>query len=113
MKTNKNMSEKSAEMLKEGYTEVAQGSGTWRDDFITDIRIPDMYSFYHPDGKVSTYEARQEKRLSMPVTGIQMKFHENEYTPKEFEEFIEKWDVTLGEKTNLEEFIASSIKQVA
>jgi hypothetical protein len=41
-----------ARRLKEGFTDCTVGSGSW----VGNKRIVQLFVFYHPDGRIATYE---------------------------------------------------------
>lgn len=84
--------------LREGYINVAFGSGEW----VGDSRIVRLWVFYGSSGEIATYEhpkADQEggMRHGQPF--------EATYSAIAFRSYVEKWRITLGPKMGLAELL--------
>lgn len=85
--------------FNEGFTEVAFGSGGWVGDF----RIVSIFAFYHPAGKIATLETPKSYEAGHTSRGAPF---EREYTHKTFEEYREKYQIRMGNKTDLGKLVA-------
>ena len=99
---------------KEGYTEVAFGIGEWISRPIGEERIVGLYAFYHPNGKVSTYEHPKANHGFGNVHGQPF---EAEYNAKRtllqkllgksstFEQHLKEFKITLDQRNNLAKIV--------
>lgn len=84
--------------LAEDYTEVAFGGGPWIDDF----RIVAIWIFYHPSGKVATY---QHPKTMYNLTTFRPTPFEAEYDIGELGAYLTKHQITLGARGSLAELM--------
>lgn len=109
--------------LQEGYTEVAFGKGLWIEkpdmfgtylDFrfpflhftppaIVAQRIPSLFAFYHPNGKIAILEHRKIEDYTGHTAHVGIR--ETVYNKKRFERHLNEWSVKLEEKTTLVEIL--------
>lgn len=86
-------------MLNEGYTEVALGGGDWVDDY----RIVGIFAFFHPNGKIHTFETPKYDDGGHTMRGTQF---EANYTMKGFEKYKENHKIEMEtEKQYLKEIV--------
>ena len=104
--------------LKEGYTEVALGSGEWVSAPAgSEQRIVKLFVFYHPNGKVATYEHPKanhgfgnihgqpfEAEYNTKRTLIGKLFGTNSFKDS-FENHLKEFKIALGEKGDLAEIV--------
>ena len=76
--------------LREGYNKVAFCPNT----LIRNNRLITIWVFYHPNGKIATYE--------FPVSDNPF---EAEYTKEEFKKHKEEFQIWIGQKIGLEKLI--------
>ena len=84
--------------LREGYTGIAFGNGDW----VGSERSVILWVFYHPDGRIATYEPLRLKRINgftMPGTEVEI-----EHTEESFREYVKRRRIKIGERTSLAEF---------
>ena len=86
--------------VDEGYAKASFGGGEWVDD----ARIVSIWAFYHPDGRISTYEHPKAYDHCFEKT-IHGSPYEKTYTRKEFKEYLKKYKIKLSKKIMLEEII--------
>lgn len=95
--------------LNEGFTEIAFGRGPWKEvespGLILDVRIVAIYVFYHPSGKIATFEHPKARDCNL------MAHHgepfEAEYNQLTFHEHKKDYKLNLGEKIDLAEIVQS------
>ena len=87
--------------LAEGYTHMAVGEGDWvRDSY----RINWLWAFYHPDGKVKTYEesAIREDGIQKPGS-----VSEEEYTRESLQLHADQYKISFRPEKSLKEIVSS------
>ena len=91
--------EVSEKRLREGYVEIAFGSGEWVNDF----RIVRLWVFFHPNGNIATYEHPKLMEPSMRT------YHgapfEAQYSERQFDAYKQKHQITVGRKWSLGEIL--------
>ena len=88
--------------VREGYTEVAFGRGEWCPGTLVNFRIVGLWSFYHTDGRIATYEHPKQEFDSHTSHG---KPFEAEYTPQEFQDYIKRLRIQLSSKSSLKDLV--------
>ncbi len=86
--------------VEEGYTEVAYGDGG---DWFDDQRIVSLFAFYHPNGKVATYE--HPKRMTFDGHTMRSRPFQAEYNKIEFQIHLQEFQIKLEKKVGLEELV--------
>ena len=87
------------ERKNEGYTEAAYGGGPW----IGSYRIVGIFAFYHPDGRIATFQTRKIDTGDCTMRGDPIRAdYKNE---SEFKEYVEEHRITLGKKHSLADAI--------
>ena len=89
--------------LNEGYNEATFGAGK---DYIENEKIVNLFAFYHPNGKIATYECHKFMAVDDCHTMRRPPF-EKEYSKKEFQEHIEKYKVQMSRKGSLVDIVNS------
>ncbi len=84
--------------LQEGYTEAAFGGGEW----IHGKRVVRLWVFYHPDGRIATYE---HPKFDFGHT-VHGEPYEAEYGKREFQLHVKKFQIQLGKKEGLAGILA-------
>ncbi len=74
---------------EEGFTHINFGGGEWVEDF----RIVRLFVFYHPDGRIATYE--HPKGMTHDGYTMRGKPFEKIYTKKEFEDYTKRFKIRL------------------
>jgi len=92
---NKNVFEKRVE---EGYTEVAFGGGDW----VGNQRIVRLWAFFHPKGKIATYEHPKFDDGSHIMRGNPF---EAKYSQRKFQKHLREFQIKLGAKSELAEVV--------
>ena len=75
------------------------GGGDWVDG----QRIVGLWAFYHPDGKIATYEHPKGRTSDMRT--IRGQPFEAEYTEREFQKYLKKFQIKLGQRSGLAELV--------
>jgi len=83
---------------EQGYTKIAEGKSPW----IYNMRILTIYAFYHPDGRIATYELH---RIRSKGRARVIPAFEDKYTPEEFKDYKSSNRIKLGRKKSLERLI--------
>ncbi|MDP2628687.1 MAG: hypothetical protein Q8P15_02190 [Nanoarchaeota archaeon] len=86
---------------KQGYTEVAHGSGEW----IGDKRIVSLWIFYHPKRRFLNFVTTYEYPKFFVGTNMHGKPFESIYTEKGFEKYMVKNKIKVGKRVNLKEIL--------
>ena len=84
--------------LDEGFTKLAFGDGNW----VGNERIVRLFVFYHPDGRIATYEHPKSEHDGTTFRGGPF---EAEYSEEEFQSYKEKFQIAFGGKTSLAEVL--------
>lgn len=85
--------------VREGYTEVAFGGGDW----VGDQRIVSLWAFYHPNGRIATYE--HPKSMTLDCHTVRGRPFEAEYTKRKFQKHLQKFKIRLGEGSGLAQLV--------
>ena len=83
--------------LNEGFTELAFASGPE----VNGLRIVAAFVFYHPDGRVATFEHIKDYTMGTSVRGVD----QNSYTEQTFAELVQKQRLEVGKKFPLRELL--------
>ncbi len=83
--------------LEEGYEEIAFGRGAW----VGEHRIVGIYAFYHPDGRIATYENPKFMGGGYGMHAVRAPSFEAEYTREGFAKHIKKHAIRFDKKKNL------------
>ena len=85
--------------VREGYTEVAFGGGDW----VGEQRIVRLWVFYHPEGKIATYE--HPKFMTLDTHTMRGQPFEKEYTEGEFQKHQKQFKLKVGNRRSLAEVV--------
>lgn len=88
------------EKLKEGYTELSFGRGSYISVGNSEEKITRMWAFYHPDGRISTHQIPKFITPPDPFSCRGPAF-EREYSQNEFEQYIKDKKLTISNKVSL------------
>jgi hypothetical protein len=89
--------------VEEGYSEVAFGGGRWfGKENGDDERMVAIWVFYHPDGRIATYE---HPKYHDGIASYYGNKFEAEYTQDQFQEHMRKYMITLEVTTGLVELV--------
>ncbi|GEM_PF-3952803 len=85
--------------LQEGYTEIATGRGEW----VHDQKIVGVFIFYHPDGRITSYEHPKFRAENRIHTGIP--FEKTYPSSDDLQRHCNLFRIQLNEKSSLAELV--------
>ncbi len=89
---------------KQGYTEVAHGSGEWRGSIDMMSRVVNVWAFFHPK-KAKAVSIRQQVESQQGFKTSMNRPSNNNFTEAEFAEYCEERQITLEAKQNLDKLL--------
>ena len=66
-------------------------------------RIVRIWAFYHPNGKVATFE--HPKSMTLDGHTVREEPFEAEYSKRKFQRHLQKFQIKLGDKTGLADVV--------
>lgn len=85
--------------FNEGYAQIAFGTGPWVEG---NQRIVGLFAFYHPDGKIATYES---PKVDVAGSSVRGQPYEASYTSDSFDQHIKTFQIRICERSSLENLL--------